>query len=444
MIIQNIKITTSKGIYINPTALTDCLPEISYQNGQLYIENVSVSELAKTYGTPSYVYSRTAIVNAYHEYVDSLQEIDHQVCYAVKACSNLAVLNTLANEGSGFDIVSAGELSRVLQAGGEASKVVYSGVGKTAKDIEFALEKGIGCFNVEAISELDLINDIAQKMGKVANISLRVNPNVDAKTHPYISTGLKENKFGIMHNQAISVYQHADSLDSLKIAGIDCHIGSQITDVEPFIDALDRVIELINQLKSVGIELEHIDLGGGLGIQYIDEDVVSNGELMKAILPRLKQLGLKVMLEPGRSIVGNAGILLTSVDVLKAGIEQDSKNFAIVDAAMNDLIRPALYQSVMAVIPAKLTTDSQPETSWELVGAICETGDFLAQSRLLDLQVNDVLALTGAGAYGFTMSSNYNTRPRACEIMVSGNTHQVVREREKVEELYHGEVLWQG
>ncbi len=454
--VPNIKTSTEQGLYINPTALAECLPAISYQEGILHIEGVSSLELAKEYGTPCYVYSRPAIINAYHAYVDSLQDIDHQVCYAVKACSNIAVLNALAKEGAGFDIVSIGELARVLKAGGEASKVVYSGVGKTASDIQYALEKGVGCFNVEAISELDLIHEVATTMGKVAKISLRINPNVDAKTHPYISTGLKENKFGIMHEDAVSAYQHAKGLSGLKISGIDCHIGSQLTDTKPFEDALDKLIELINELKAVGIEFDHIDLGGGLGVQYIDENVAPTAELMALLLPKIKELGLSLWLEPGRSIVANAGVLLTNVDVLKASEKEGGfKNFAIVDAAMNDLIRPALYQSEMAVIPTVLTITEKthlqtPSNSplsggghkaWEIVGSICETGDFLAKSRLLDLSVGDTLAITGAGAYGFTMASNYNTRPRACEVMVDGGKHGLIRKRETVEELYKDEVI---
>ncbi len=435
----NIRSTSNSATFINPVALTNCLPALSYQDRQLFIEQVATSDIVQKYGTPCYVYSRPALVQAYHDYVDCLGEIEHQVCYAVKACSNIAILNSLAQEGAGFDIVSIGELSRVLQAGGQASKVVYSGVGKTANCIEYALEKGVGCFNVEAISELDLIHEVASKMDKKANISLRVNPNVDAKTHPYISTGLKENKFGIMHEDAVDAYKHAQSLSGLNIVGIDCHIGSQLTEIAPFVEALDKLIELVDELKAIGIELQHIDLGGGLGVQYIDEEVVPTAELMQAILPKIKASGLKLILEPGRSIVANAGVLLTSVDVLKPS---EHKNFAVVDSAMNDLIRPALYQSIMSVIPASLP-DNQPTEAWDIVGAVCETGDFLAKERLLNLAVGDVLAVTGAGAYGFTMSSNYNTRPRACEVMVDGNQHQLIRKREKIEDLYRDEMLWE-
>lgn len=436
--------TNKNGMYINPTALAESLPELSYQNGDLYFEQVAVKDVVKAFGTPCFVYSRTAIINAYHAYVDALQEIDHQVCYAVKANSNLAVLNALAKEGAGFDIVSVGELARVLAAGGEAGKVVYSGVGKTVADIEYALDKGVGCFNVESVSELETINSVASKMGKKANISLRVNPNVDAKTHPYISTGLKENKFGVSHEQAVATYQTASQLSHLNIVGIDCHIGSQLTETQPFLDALDKLIELINELKSVGIELKHIDLGGGLGVQYIDEQVAPTAELMSLLLPKLKPLGLSLMLEPGRSIVANAGMLLTNVDVLKP---TEHKNFMIVDAAMNDLIRPALYQAEMAVIPAQLDAhnsgENEPTTdNWNIVGAICETGDFLAKDRILNPQLGETFAVTGAGAYGFTMSSNYNTRPRACEVMVAGDEYQLIRKRETVEQLFADEQIW--
>ncbi len=437
-----IRTASETGLFINPVDLTACLPALSYQDKSLFIEQVAVTDIVKQYGTPCYVYSRPAIVQAYHDYVDSLGDIDHQVCYAVKACSNIAVLNALVQEGAGFDIVSVGELARVLQAGGQAEKVVYSGVGKTAQCIEFALEKGVGCFNVEAISELDLIHQVATKIGKVANISLRVNPNVDAKTHPYISTGLKDNKFGIMHEDAIGAYQHANSLSGLNIVGIDCHIGSQLTEIEPFVEALDRLIELVDDLAKVGIQLQHIDLGGGLGVQYIDEDVVPTAKLMQAILPKIKATGLKLILEPGRSIVANAGVLLTSVDVLKPS---EHKNFAVVDSAMNDLIRPALYQSIMSIIPTQLSDKPTvpPTQAWDIVGAVCETGDFLAKGRLLKLAVGDVLAVTGAGAYGFTMSSNYNSRPRACEVMVDKDKHQLIRKREQLADLYRDEKVWE-
>ena len=440
---QSVTTKTEQGLYVHPEALTAHLPALDYRGGALYMEQVDIAEVVKHYGTPCYVYSKQAILDVYQAYTTSFASLKHQICYAVKANSNLAVLGVLAQAGAGFDIVSRGELMRVLAAGGEASRVVFSGVGKTYSDIEYALTQGIGCFNVESISELTLINEVATKLDKPAPISLRVNPNVDAKTHPYISTGLKDNKFGIDHENAVAVYEQAAQLSHIDIVGIDCHIGSQLTEVAPFVAALDKVIELIHSLRDKGIELRHIDLGGGLGVRYIDETPVSIDEFAQALLPKLSELGLTVFFEPGRSIVANAGVLLTKVDVLKPTAH---KNFAIVDAAMNDLIRPALYQAEMAVIPSVLpengidTDDMQP---WDIVGAICETGDFLAKDRLLALATGDILAITGAGAYGFTMSSNYNSRGRASEVMVADDHHQLIRKRETLEALYADEMLWQ-
>ena len=440
---QSVTTETEQGLYVHPEALTAHLPALDYRDGALYMEQVDIAEVVKHYGTPCYVYSKQAILDVYQAYTTSFASLKHQICYAVKANSNLAVLGVLAQAGAGFDIVSRGELMRVLAAGGEASRVVFSGVGKTYSDIEYALTQGIGCFNVESISELTLINEVATKLDKPAPISLRVNPNVDAKTHPYISTGLKDNKFGIDHENAVAVYEQAAQLSHIDIVGIDCHIGSQLTEVAPFVAALDKVIELIHSLRDKGIELRHIDLGGGLGVRYIDETPVSIDEFAQALLPKLSELGLTVFFEPGRSIVANAGVLLTKVDVLKPTAH---KNFAIVDAAMNDLIRPALYQAEMAVIPSVLpengidTDDMQP---WDIVGAICETGDFLAKDRLLALATGDILAITGAGAYGFTMSSNYNSRGRASEVMVADDHHQLIRKRETLEALYADEMLWQ-
>ncbi|HAR76344.1 MAG TPA: diaminopimelate decarboxylase [Psychrobacter sp.] len=441
---QSVTTQTEQGLYINPEALTAHLPELHYQNDALHMEQVSISEVVKHYGTPCYVYSKQAILDVYQAYADSFASLNHQICYAVKANSNLAVLGVLAQAGAGFDIVSRGELMRVLAAGGEAARVVFSGVGKTYSDIEYALTQGIGCFNVESISELTLINKVAAQLDKSAPISLRVNPNVDAKTHPYISTGLKDNKFGVAHEDALVVYQQAAKLSHIDIVGIDCHIGSQLTEVEPFVAALDKVIELVHSLRKAGIELRHIDLGGGLGVRYIDETPVSIDEFSNALLPKLSELGLTVFFEPGRSIVANAGILLTQVGVLKP---TEHKNFAIVDAAMNDLIRPALYQAEMAVIPSVLPNngiDTEGTQPWDIVGAICETGDFLAKDRLLSLTTGDILAITGAGAYGFTMSSNYNSRPRASEVMIADERHQLIRKRETVEALYADEILWQS
>ena len=440
---QSVTTKTEQGLYVHPEALTAHLPALDYRNGALYMEQVNISEVVKHYGTPCYVYSKQAILDVYQAYTTSFASLKHQICYAVKANSNLAVLGILAQAGAGFDIVSRGELMRVLAAGGEASRVVFSGVGKTYSDIEYALTQGIGCFNVESISELTLINEVATKLDKPAPISLRVNPNVDAKTHPYISTGLKDNKFGIDHENAVAVYEQAAQLSHIDIVGIDCHIGSQLTEVAPFVAALDKVIELIHSLRDKGIELRHIDLGGGLGVRYIDETPVSIDEFAQALLPKLSELGLTVFFEPGRSIVANAGVLLTKVDVLKPTAH---KNFAIVDAAMNDLIRPALYQAEMAVIPSVLPEngiDTNGTQSWDIVGAICETGDFLAKDRLLALATGDILAITGAGAYGFTMSSNYNSRGRASEVMVADDHHQLIRKRETLEALYADEMLWQ-
>lgn len=439
-----VTVQTEQGLYIDPTALTAHLPALHYRDQALYMQEVSISELVECYDTPCYVYSKQAILDVYQAYNASFASLEHRICYAVKANSNLAVLGILAQAGAGFDIVSRGELMRVLAAGGQASRVVFSGVGKTFTDIEYALTQGISCFNVESISELALINEVAKQLDKRAPISLRVNPDVDANTHPYISTGLKDNKFGIAHEQAIEVYEQAASLSHIDIVGIDCHIGSQLTEVQPFVAALDKIIELIHSLAAKGITLQHIDLGGGLGVRYIDETPVTIEEFAQALLPKLTELGLPVFFEPGRSMVANAGILLTRIDVLKP---TEHKNFAIVDAAMNDLIRPALYQAEMAVIPSKLpeagmaSIDTQ---AWDIVGAICETGDFLAKDRLLSLAAGDTLVITGAGAYGFTMSSNYNSRPRASEVMVDGAQHQLIRKRETIAALYADERLWQA
>jgi diaminopimelate decarboxylase len=440
---QAITVQTEHGLYIDPQALSAHLPALSYRDNELYIEDVSVSGLAKQYDTPCYVYSKQAILDVYQAYSDSFASLEHQICYAVKANSNLAVLGILAQAGAGFDIVSRGELMRVLAAGGQAGRVVYSGVGKTYSDIEFALQQGIGCFNVESISELSLINEVADQLDTPAPISLRVNPDVDAKTHPYISTGLKDNKFGIAHEQALDVYAQAAAMSHIEIVGIDCHIGSQLTEVAPFVAALDKVIELVHALADQGITLKHVDLGGGLGVRYIDESPVSIADFADALLPKLTELGLKVFFEPGRSMVANAGVLLTRVDVLKP---TEHKNFAIVDAAMNDLIRPALYQAEMAVIPQQLPNggmQADDTKAWDIVGAICETGDFLAKDRVLALAEGDILAITGAGAYGFTMSSNYNSRPRASEVMVAQSQQQLIRKRETIEDLYRDEMRWQ-
>jgi len=403
----------------------------------LYCDQVALSEIAERFGTPAYVYSRKAIETRFLAYDRSFGDVPHQVCFAVKANSNLAVLNVLARLGAGFDIVSVGELERVLAAGGDPKGVVFSGVGKRADEIARALEVGIGCFNVESVDELKRIDRIAGEMGKCAPISLRVNPDVDARTHPYISTGLKENKFGIDIALAPEVYEQARTLPNLEIVGVDCHIGSQLTELAPYRDAIDRVLALVDELERRGITLSHIDFGGGLGIRYTDEIVPEPTELVAVLLEGMKDRRQTILIEPGRSIVGNAGVLLTTVEYLKLS---EHKNFCVVDAAMNDLMRPALYDSVMAIEPVKRSEDA-PARIFDVVGPVCETGDFLGKSRELAVAEGDVLAITGAGAYGFTMSSNYNTRPRAVEILVDGAKVHIVRQRERLEDLWSGEAL---
>ncbi|XID74139.1 diaminopimelate decarboxylase [Alkanindiges sp. WGS2144] len=401
-------------------------------DGVLHAEQVSLAEVAKVHGTPLYVYSRAALENNYKAFDNAFDFIDHQVCFAVKSNSNIGVLNVLARLGAGFDIVSGGELARVLAAGGNPAKVVFSGLGKTESEIEQALEVGIACFNVESYAELARIDRVAQRVGKKAPVSLRVNPDVDAQTHPYISTGLKENKFGVPSDTVFDTYQYAASLKGLDVVGIDCHIGSQLTSTQPFVDALDKIIQMIEQLKALGITLKHVDIGGGLGVRYKDETPPTPAEYAQSLKPALSKLGLKVYMEPGRAISANAGVLLTTVDLLKP---TSHRNFAVIDAAMNDLIRPSLYQAWMNIVP--VNTPRQHEIKqWDLVGSICETGDFLGKERDLSLQEGDVLAVLGAGAYGFVMSSNYNTRPRAAEVMVDGSQMHVVRQREALQDLW--------
>ncbi|MGM0593701.1 MAG: diaminopimelate decarboxylase [Pseudomonadota bacterium] len=409
----------------------------NYHDGRLSAEQVDLAGLAEQYGTPAYVYSRATIERHWRAFDAALSGVDHLVCYAVKANSNLAVLNLMARLGSGFDIVSVGELERVLAAGGDPARVVFSGVGKRSEEIQRALEVGIHCFNVESESELERINAVAQMMGVKAPVSLRVNPDVDAKTHPYISTGLKENKFGIAIERATEVYLRAAEMEGLEVVGVDCHIGSQLTEVAPFVDALERVLKLVDELYDEGIALQHIDLGGGLGITYRDETPPLPGDYAAPLLDRLAGRDLKVLIEPGRAIVGNAGVLLTKVEYLK---HHEEKNFAIVDAAMNDLMRPALYQAWQAIIPVVPREGEVPQR-YDVVGPVCETGDFLGKERELALHEGDLLAVRSAGAYGFTMSSNYNSRPRAVELMVDGDTVHVVRERESFAQLIEGERL---
>jgi diaminopimelate decarboxylase len=403
----------------------------NYRNGSLYAEDVNLITLANTYGTPCYVYSRATLERHWHAFDKRLQNGPHLICYAVKANSNLAVLNILARLGSGFDIVSGGELERVLRAGGQPDKIVFSGVGKTVAEMRRALEVGIRCFNVESESELRRLNQVAGEMGKMAPISLRVNPDVDAKTHPYISTGLKENKFGIDVNIATEVYVEAAALPNLKIIGIDCHIGSQLTQMAPFVEALQRVIRLVEILANLGIHLQHIDIGGGLGVRYCDETPPEPEQYVQALNQVLDNKPYEIILEPGRAIVANAGILLTKVEYLKKAA---NKYFAIVDAAMNDLLRPAMYNAWQEILPVQ-ARPNEPMQNYDIVGPICETGDFLGKNRKLALREGDLLAVRTCGAYGFTMSSNYNSRPRAAELMVDGERVTIVRQRETIDDL---------
>ena len=401
------------------------------KNGQLYAESVALSDIAARFGTPCYVYSRTALEAALDEYLQELMGVDALVCFAVKANGNLAILDVFSRLGAGFDIVSGGELKRVLAADGDPKKVVFSGVGKSREEMKLALEHNIFCFNVESAPELERLNEVAGVLGRKAPISLRVNPNVDPKTHPYISTGLKKNKFGVAYDDALSLYQHAVTLPNLEITGIDCHIGSQLLDPSPFAEALDKILILVDQLASNGIRLRHIDLGGGLGIRYKDEQEPTVKSYLQPLLAKLKGRDLKIILEPGRRLVGNAGVLLTKIEYLKPG---EAKNFAIVDAAMNDLARPALYDAWHEIVPVQPRHDA-PRT-WEVVGPICETGDFIGHDRSLALKAGDLLAVLSVGAYGMTMSSNYNSRPRAAEVMVDGSIVHLIRHRETEEALY--------
>ena len=413
------------------------MDHFEYRQGKLYCEDVPIKTLAETYGTPLFVYSRATLERHWHAFDQALAAYDHLVCYAVKANSSIAVLNVLARLGSGFDIVSGGELQRVLQAGGEAKRIVFSGVGKQAGEIEAALATDILCFNVESEQELDQINAVAAAMGKTAPVSFRVNPDVDAKTHPYISTGLKDNKFGIAFTDAESIYLKAAKLDNIEVIGMDCHIGSQLTEMSPYIDAFDRLLKLIERLRAHGINIHHLDLGGGLGIRYRDEAPPLPAEWVNALQDRLTSFVGTILVEPGRAIAGNAGILVSQVNYLKHGAD---KNFAVIDAAMNDLIRPSLYGAWQEII--RVDTDSEAdEKVYDVVGAICESSDFLGKDRALRLRQNDLLAIRSCGAYAFGMSSNYNSRARAAEIMVDGDQHYCVREREQFSDLIRGESL---
>jgi diaminopimelate decarboxylase len=413
------------------------MSEFQYRNGELHAENVALSAIAAQYGTPCYVYSRRAIEQAWLAWDTALAGVPHLVCFAVKANSNLGVLNVLARLGAGFDIVSVGELERVLAAGGDPARVVFSGLGKTEDEMRRALQVGIKCFNVESAPELERLQKVAAELGVKAPVSLRVNPDVDAMTHPYISTGLKENKFGVDIAQALTIYRRAAELPNLEVHGVDCHIGSQLTDATPLLDALDRMLALIDQLAGEGIHIRHLDLGGGLGVTYQDETPPTPGEYLSKVRAKVAGRDLTLLFEPGRSIVANAGLLLTQVNLLKP---TEHKNFAIIDAAMNDLIRPALYSAWMG-IDAVRPRDDVPTQSWDMVGPICETGDFLGKDRQLALAEGDLLAVRSAGAYGFVMSSNYNTRPRAAEVMVDDAASHLVRRRETLSELFAGESL---
>lgn len=408
-----------------------------WRDGELFCEDVALAQIAARFGTPSYVYSRAAIEAAFRGYTAALAGRPALVCYAMKANSNLAVLDVLARLGAGFDIVSGGELARVIAAGGDPAKVVFSGVGKSELEIEQALAAGILCFNIESAPELDRIAAVAARLGTRARVSVRVNPDVDARTHPYISTGLRDNKFGVAYTETLALYRRAHALPSIEVVGIDCHIGSQITEVQPYVDAAAKVLDLVQQLAREGIALHHVDFGGGLGIRYRDEQPPATGELVRALLAQLDARGLgglTVMFEPGRSIVGNAGVLLTRVEYLKPG---ETRNFAIVDAAMNDLARPAMYEAWMGLVP--VAPRAGASQLYDVVGPVCESGDWLARERELTLAPGDLLAITSAGAYGMSMASNYNSRPRAAEVMVDGAAAWGVRQRETVAQLFADE-----
>jgi diaminopimelate decarboxylase len=401
------------------------------KNGELHAEGVALSQIASQHGTPCYVYSKASLTQAFNNFKAGLIGSDHLVCFAVKANPNLAILNIFAKLGAGFDIVSGGELARVLAAGGDPQKIVFSGVGKTADEMRSALDAGIFCFNVESSSELKRLNDVAKSMGKIAPVSLRVNPNVDAKTHPYISTGLKNNKFGVAFEEAISVYEAAAAMPNIAVHGVDCHIGSQITELAPFIEALDLILGLVDKLAAKNIHISHIDVGGGIGITYSDETPPEFATYAKAILDKLKNRNVKLLFEPGRALVGNAGVLLTKVEYIKPS---EAKNFAIVDAAMNDLMRPALYDAYHDIVAVKPRVGAS--TVYEIVGPVCESGDFLGHDRKLNLAEDDLLAIMSAGAYGMSMASNYNTRGRAAEVIVDNDQVFVVRQREKIADLF--------
>jgi len=413
------------------------MDHFNYRNDELFAEDVAIQDIVYKYGSPCYIYSRATLERHWQAFDQAFGEQPHLICYAVKANSNIAILNLLARLGSGFDIVSLGELERVITAGGDPKKIVFSGVGKREDEILAALKIGIRCFNIEVSGELDRINRLAGQLGVIAPVSFRVNPDVDAKTHPYISTGLKENKFGIDIQQALTEYRRAAAMPNINVIGIDCHIGSQLTETRPFLDALDKILDLVSVLETEGIKLHHLDLGGGLGICYKDEQPPEPAEYIQAVLARLGRTDFEILLEPGRAIVGNAGILVTQVEYLKPTA---NKNFAVVDAAMNDLVRPSLYSAWQNIIPVNLQSKAA-ETIWDIVGPVCETGDFLGKERPLKIAEGDLLAIRSSGAYGFTMSSNYNSRPRLAELIVDGSNLHVIRERETIAQLWAGEHL---
>ncbi|MFI3179743.1 MAG: diaminopimelate decarboxylase [Methylococcaceae bacterium] len=409
----------------------------NYRDNELFAEDIAVQDIVKKYGSPCYIYSRATLERHWYAFDKAFQDHSHLICYAVKANSNIGLLNLLARLGSGFDIVSIGELERVIAAGGDPKKVVFSGIGKREDEILAALKIGIRCFNIEVRDELDRINHLAKLLDVIAPVSFRVNPNVDAKTHPYISTGLKENKFGIDIDQALTEYRRAATMPNINIIGIDCHIGSQLTETGPFLDALDKLLELVSALKADNINLHHLDLGGGLGIRYNTETPPKPADYVELILERLGANDFEILLEPGRAIVGNAGILVTQIEYLKP---TPHKNFAIVDAAMNDLMRPSLYSAWQEIIPI-VKNSNAPEKLWDIVGPVCETGDFLGKDRMLKIAQGDLLAIRSSGAYGFSMSSNYNSRPRAPELMVDGNQVHLIRDRESLVDLWSSEHL---
>jgi diaminopimelate decarboxylase len=414
--------------------------DFDYRGDSLFAEDVAVADIAGRFGTPTYLYSRRALESNFTAYSSALTGCDHLVCYAVKANSNLGVLGVLAKLGCGFDIVSVGELERVIAAGGDPTRVVYSGVAKTAPEMARALELDIYCFNIESPSELELLNEVAADCGKTARISVRVNPDVDAGTHPYISTGLRENKFGIETGAALQVYQRAASLEHIEVAGIDCHIGSQLTELSPFIDALRKLLQLVDTLAKAGIPIKHLDLGGGLGVRYRDEEPPAVADYIAAVRQEIGDRPLQLLFEPGRSIVANAGILLTRISSLK---DNSANNFAIVDAAMNDMLRPALYQAWLDIRPVQVRAELETRR-YDIVGPVCESADFLGKQRELAIASGDLLAVMGAGAYGFGMSSNYNSRRRAAEVMVDGDQAHLVRQRETLADLMRGEAVLPG